>query len=91
MRKFFKKHYPSLYRKYVSTSFSEKQEVRRYKRKEPKRLKRIEKWQDAFKRLFNSELEVLHGPFKGLKYINEATCSVFLSKIVGSYEEPIHH
>ena len=90
MIKYIKKHYPSLYRKYRSTSFYERSEARRHQRKEPKRLKRIKQWQDAFKRLFNGKLEVLHGPFKGLKYIDEATCSVFLPKIVGSYEEPIH-
>ena len=39
---------------------------------------------------FNSELIVRNGPFKGMKYISESTCSALLPKIMGSYEEPLH-
>lgn len=34
---------------------------------------------------------VLNGPFKGMLYINNAYGSQLLPKIIGSYEEPIHH
>ena len=38
----------------------------------------------------SSDLFVLNGPFRGLKYTSKASCSALLPKLVGSYEEPIH-
>lgn len=34
--------------------------------------------------------KVLHGPFKGMSYVDKSVCSVLISKIVGCYEEELH-
>jgi precorrin-6B methylase 2 len=34
---------------------------------------------------------VLHGPFKGMKYINRSTGSVILPKLIGTYEDELHN
>lgn len=42
------------------------------------------------KQIFDDEMFVHNGPFKGMKYIGNSSGSAFLPKIMGSYEEPIH-
>jgi hypothetical protein len=44
---------------------------------------------EIIKIVFNDKFCVHNGPFKGLKYISESNGSNLLSKILGSYEEPI--
>lgn len=39
--------------------------------------------------IFDNHLFVQNGPFKGLKYIEQASGSALLPKVLGSYEEPI--
>lgn len=40
--------------------------------------------------IFENNLSVRSGPFKGMRYINVSFCSALFPKIIGSYEEPIH-
>jgi hypothetical protein len=39
---------------------------------------------------FQQDLTVRFGPFAGMRYLSEASCSQILPKVLGSYEEPIH-
>ena len=38
----------------------------------------------------NGQLAVLGGPFRGMRYISNASGSQLLPKLIGSYEEPLH-
>jgi hypothetical protein len=52
---------------------------------------RFEKINFIVNKLFGGHpLTILHGPFAGMKYINSASGSQLLPKLVGSYEEPLH-
>lgn len=71
--------------------------VTRYAERERNRLLKPEiqrakiKKQIATAMMFSPELTVKHGPFKGMRYPEgKAIGSVFVSKILGSYEKEIH-
>ncbi len=72
---------------YHSTTFYKKKALAKKKKKENFR------WQEnhkIIKSVFGGDTIVRNGPFQGMTYIDTASCSVLLPKILGSYEEPIH-
>jgi precorrin-6B methylase 2 len=50
---------------------------------------KIKEEQELIDKLFGGSYTVLNGPFRGMGYIGESSCSQLLPKILGSYEEPI--
>ncbi|GAJ03085.1 unnamed protein product, partial [marine sediment metagenome] len=44
----------------------------------------------VFNTIINNDLEVLHGPFKGLKYVSYEAALTALPKIIGTYERELH-
>jgi hypothetical protein len=60
------------------------------KKKKEEDFIREKKTSQIIKNIFKSEIVVLNGPFKGMKYISSSNGSQLLPKLIGSYEEPIH-
>ena len=74
---------------YINTS-SYKNKIRRLD--EINRLNLLEQNRfnsEIMKVIFNNNFMVHNGPFEGMKYIDKASGSALLPKILGSYEEPI--
>ena len=94
MKKFLREYIPRLYSAlrfiYRMTPLyvikRNKQEKEHLIRRKYTRKRNVEIMNDVF----NGDYRVVNGPFKGMKYIDRATGSSLLPKILGSYEEPIH-
>ena len=85
IRNFWPYHFCKLL--YHSTTFYKKKVLAKKIRKAALRRQENSK---IIKSVFGGDTTVRNGPFKGMNYIDTACCSALLSKILGSYEEPIH-
>ncbi|SRR6266568_1304030 len=77
---------PGLREVYRSTAYYKAKRLRR----ERDHQARVELRERLFRDALRYDLTVRHGPFAGMLYVNEASCSQVFPKILGSYEEPVH-